>query len=79
MSQVPETTLPAFVIGGVNASTLGEAVAAGARRIAVSQAVAQSETPRAAAMQLRLLLSGSPSHWMGGDCLPREPPVKPSD
>ena len=51
-----ETTLPAFVIGGVNAGTVGEAVAAGARRIAVSQAVAQSETPRAAALQLRLLL-----------------------
>jgi thiamine-phosphate pyrophosphorylase len=56
-----ETTLPAFVIGGVNARTLGEAVAAGARRIAVSQAVAQSETPRAAAMQLRLLLADRPS------------------
>jgi thiamine-phosphate pyrophosphorylase len=56
-----ETTLPAFVIGGVNANTLGEAVAAGARRIAVSQAVAKSETPRAAAMQLRLLLSSSPT------------------
>ena len=52
-----ETTLPAFVIGGVNARTLGELVAAGAKRIAVSQAVAQSETPRAAAMQLRLLLA----------------------
>jgi thiamine-phosphate pyrophosphorylase len=52
-----ETTLPAFVIGGVNARTLGELLAAGAKRIAVSQAVAQSETPRAAAMQLRLLLA----------------------
>jgi thiamine-phosphate pyrophosphorylase len=56
-----ETTLPAFVIGGVNVSTLGEAVAAGARRIAVSQAVAKSETPRAAAMQLRLLLATRPA------------------
>jgi thiamine-phosphate pyrophosphorylase len=52
-----ETTLPTFVIGGVNANTIGDAVAAGARRIAVSQAIAQSETPRAAAMQLRLLLA----------------------
>lgn len=52
-----ETTLPAFVIGGVNAATLGDAVAAGTRRIAVSHAIAKSETPRAAAMQLRLLLS----------------------
>jgi thiamine-phosphate pyrophosphorylase len=56
-----ETTLPAFVIGGVNAATIGEAVAAGAKRVAVSQAVARSETPRAAAMQLRLLLTARPS------------------
>lgn len=42
-----ETTLPAFVIGGVNLQTIGAAVAAGARRIAVSGAIAQADDPRA--------------------------------
>ena len=55
-----ETTLPAFVIGGVNVRTLGDAVAAGARRIAVSQAIAQAESPRATATQLRLMLGTRP-------------------
>jgi thiamine-phosphate pyrophosphorylase len=48
-----ETTLPAFVIGGVNAQTIGAAVAVGARRVAVSQAIAGAESPRAAAAALR--------------------------
>jgi thiamine-phosphate pyrophosphorylase len=52
-----ETTLPAFVIGGVNAQTIGDAVAAGARRVAVSQAVAAADSPRAAAAALRDLLA----------------------
>ncbi len=47
-----ETTLPAFVIGGVNAETIGAAVAAGARRVAVSAAVAAADEPRAAAALL---------------------------
>jgi len=42
-----ETTLPAFVIGGVNPQTIGAAVAAGARRVAVSSAVADADDPRA--------------------------------
>jgi thiamine-phosphate pyrophosphorylase len=49
---LPETTLPAFVIGGVNAATVGEAVAAGARRVAVGEAVARADDPRAAAAAL---------------------------
>src|SRR5262249_5069941 len=40
-------SLPAFVIGGVNPRTVGEAVAAGARRVAVSQVIAQADDPRA--------------------------------
>jgi thiamine-phosphate pyrophosphorylase len=47
-----ETTLPTFVIGGVNADTIGAAVAAGARRVAVSQAVAEAADPRAATAEL---------------------------
>jgi thiamine-phosphate pyrophosphorylase len=41
-----ETTLPAFVIGGVDQQTISAAVAAGARRIAVSGAVARADDPR---------------------------------
>lgn len=48
-----ETSLPAFVIGGVNERTIAAAVAAGANRVAVSQAVCQAEEPRAAAAALR--------------------------
>lgn len=52
-----ETSLPAFVIGGINADTIAAAAAAGARRVAVSQAVAQADDPRAAAA---VLLQGLP-------------------
>jgi thiamine-phosphate pyrophosphorylase len=47
-----ETSLPAFIIGGVNLNTIGQAVAAGARRVAVSQAIARTSDPRSVAMQL---------------------------
>jgi thiamine-phosphate pyrophosphorylase len=50
------TSLPAFVIGGVNRDTLPAAVAAGARRVAVSQAVCRAGDPRQAAAELRRLL-----------------------
>jgi thiamine-phosphate pyrophosphorylase len=53
-----ETTLPAFVIGGVNAETIGAAVAAGARRVAVSAAVAGADDPRAEAAVLLAALDG---------------------
>lgn len=52
-----ETNLPAFVIGGVNLETIGVAVAAGARRVAVSQAVCRADDPRAAAATLLHALS----------------------
>jgi len=47
-----ETTLPAFAIGGVNLQTIDAAVAAGARRIAVSGAIAQADDPRSVAATL---------------------------
>ncbi len=47
-----ETSLPAFVIGGVNRDTIAAAVAAGARRVAVSQAVSQADDPREASAEL---------------------------
>jgi thiamine-phosphate pyrophosphorylase len=52
-----ETSLPAFVIGGVNASTIDAAVVAGARRVAVSEAVCAAEEPREAAAALRKALN----------------------
>jgi thiamine-phosphate pyrophosphorylase len=51
-----ETSLPQFVIGGVNADTLPAVVEAGARRIAVSAAVYQADDPRAVVAVLRSIL-----------------------
>jgi thiamine-phosphate pyrophosphorylase len=53
-----ETTLPAFVIGGINRHTVAGAVAAGADRVAVSQAIAAAESPRAATVELLRALAG---------------------
>jgi thiamine-phosphate pyrophosphorylase len=39
------TTLPAFVIGGIRLDTIAAAAAAGARRVAVSQAICQADDP----------------------------------
>jgi thiamine-phosphate pyrophosphorylase len=50
------STLPAFVIGGIQLETVDEAVAAGARRVAVSQAICQADDPRAVAAALRQAL-----------------------
>jgi thiamine-phosphate pyrophosphorylase len=47
-----ETTLPSFVIGGVNDRTIGTAVSAGAKRVAVSQVVCQADDPRTAVADL---------------------------
>jgi thiamine-phosphate pyrophosphorylase len=47
-----ETSLPAFVIGGINVQTIGKAVVAGARRVAVSQAICAAEEPQLVARQL---------------------------
>ncbi|MBV9123872.1 MAG: thiamine phosphate synthase, partial [Planctomycetes bacterium] len=51
-----ETTLPAFVIGGVNLKNLPEVVAAGGRRVAVSQALCQADDPRQVAAAMRRIL-----------------------
>ncbi|MBY0522863.1 MAG: thiamine phosphate synthase [Gemmataceae bacterium] len=51
-----ETSLPAFAIGGVNEDTIDAVVAAGVRRVAVSQAIAQADDPcRVAAGLLEIL------------------------
>jgi thiamine-phosphate pyrophosphorylase len=55
-----ETSLPAFVIGGINLDTIAAAVAAGARRVAVGQTVCAAEDPRAEAAQLLRALNSRP-------------------
>ncbi len=47
-----ETTLPSFAIGGIGLRTIDAAVAAGARRVAVSQAIARADDPRRVAAEL---------------------------
>jgi thiamine-phosphate pyrophosphorylase len=51
-----ETTLPAFVLGGIDQDTIGAAVQAGAKRVAVSGAVARADDPRAVCAALRAAL-----------------------
>jgi thiamine-phosphate pyrophosphorylase len=51
-----ETSLPAFVLGGVTVANVGQVVAAGARRVAVGAAVARADDPRAATAALRTAL-----------------------
>lgn len=47
-----ETTLPMYALGGIDLRTIGAAVSAGARRVAVSHAIAGADDPRAIAYQL---------------------------
>ena len=56
-----ETTLPAFVIGGITLSRLPEVLAAGGKRVAVSSALCGSETPEANAKAMRDLLDAAGS------------------
>jgi thiamine-phosphate pyrophosphorylase len=58
-ASLAETTLPAFVIGGVNLRTIGAAVTAGARRVAVSHAIAGSEDPSGVATALTAALQAA--------------------
>lgn len=51
-----ETTLPAFALGGIGPGNVAEVVKAGARRIAVSSAVATADDPQATATALKRVL-----------------------
>jgi thiamine-phosphate pyrophosphorylase len=51
-----ETSLPAFVIGGITPENIGQAVAAGARRVAVGAAICGADDPCRVATELRRLL-----------------------
>jgi thiamine-phosphate pyrophosphorylase len=52
-----ETTIPAFVIGGINLDTIGATVEAGAKRVAVSHAICNADDPRKAAVEMLERLS----------------------
>lgn len=54
----PETSLPAFVLGGVGPANVGQVVAAGGRRVAVGAAVGRADDPEAVARVLRAALDG---------------------
>ncbi|HEV7282252.1 MAG TPA: thiamine phosphate synthase [Pirellulaceae bacterium] len=51
-----EVSLPWFAIGGIGAGNLAEVLAAGASRVAVSSALLEAQSPRAAARELNLPL-----------------------
>jgi thiamine-phosphate pyrophosphorylase len=53
------TDKPWFAIGGVDADRLPEVLAAGARRIVVVRAITAAEDPRAAAQQLKSVLTAA--------------------
>ena len=50
------TTLPAFALGGIDATNVASVVAAGLSRVAVSSAIATADDPRAMARRLRAAL-----------------------
>jgi thiamine-phosphate pyrophosphorylase len=51
--------LPQFALGGISPGNVGKVVAAGARRIAVAAAIAQSDDPELRARELRQALERS--------------------
>ncbi len=59
--------LPWFAIGGINRENIGQALAAGATRIAVSGAIQHAERPRIAAQELKdhLIEVNLPSNRLG--------------
>jgi thiamine-phosphate pyrophosphorylase len=52
--------VPFFAIGGLDASNVGDVLAAGATRIVVLRAIADAEDPEATARELSALLGGRP-------------------
>jgi thiamine-phosphate pyrophosphorylase len=51
-----ESSLPMFALGGISTANVGQVVAAGARRVAVSSAVSTADEPERAARLLRAAL-----------------------
>lgn len=59
-----EVGLPAFAIGGVSANNIGEIIAAGGQRVAVSNAVWRAESPGDAAGRIREALTATASEMV---------------
>jgi thiamine-phosphate pyrophosphorylase len=57
-----EARIPAFAIGGIDASNIGEVIAAGARRVAVCRAVIAAKDPASAARELKEKLAAAGDH-----------------
>jgi thiamine-phosphate pyrophosphorylase len=55
-SAAAETSLPAFALGGIGPDNVGQVVAAGLRRVAVSAAIARADAPQQVARILRTAL-----------------------
>jgi thiamine-phosphate pyrophosphorylase len=55
-----ERSVPWFAIGGIDPSTVGDVLAAGARRIVVVRAIELADDPEAAARALRARLEEAP-------------------
>lgn len=55
-----------FAIGGIDASTIGAVLDAGAQRIAVVRAICEAADPRAAAAELREAIVRHPDHGVAG-------------
>jgi thiamine-phosphate pyrophosphorylase len=53
-------TMPFFAIGGLDETTVGAAVAAGATRVAIVRAIAEAADPEAAARRLRAAAQATP-------------------
>ena len=60
-----EISLPAFAIGGIDATNLDSVLSAGFHRVAVSAAVEKSANPRSVAAELITGLSGGPRDAIG--------------
>ena len=58
-----EATLPWFAIGGIDASNVGDVVAAGAERIVVVRALRNADDPLAAARALREAVEAGSEVW----------------
>jgi thiamine-phosphate pyrophosphorylase len=54
-----DTSLPAYAIGGISRENLSQVIKAGARRVAVSAAIVQAESPQAAARELLDMLEAN--------------------
>jgi thiamine-phosphate pyrophosphorylase len=48
-----ESTLPAFALGGITPGNLGQVIASGAKRVAVSSAICSADEPRPIALAMR--------------------------